>query len=94
MLVSFFLTGPIQAELSEKLAAARAPQAIVAPLVDCARDAAPALLSRATSDPWWAATSAVKVWTGFASPESLLGEAAPACKPALDAALPFLRASS
>ncbi len=68
MLVSFFLTGPLQAEISEKLAAARAPQAIVTQMTDCARDAAPALLERAMSDPWWAATSSFSVWTGWPGP--------------------------
>ena len=94
MLVSFFLTGPLQAEISEKLAAARAPQAIVTQVADCARDAAPALLERAISDPWWAATSSFSVWTGMARPESILVQAAPACCPAVAAARPFLNAAS
>ena len=40
-LVSFFLIEPLQAEMADKLAAARAPQAIVAEVTACARDAAP-----------------------------------------------------
>jgi hypothetical protein len=94
MLVSFFLTGPLQAGISEKLAAARAPQAIVTQMADCARDAAPALLERAMSDPWWAATSSFSVWTGMARPETILVEAAPGCGPAVAAARPFLNAAS
>jgi hypothetical protein len=94
MLVSFFLTGPLQSELSEKLADARAPQAVVSQLSDCARDATPALLDRAISDPWWAATSTFSVWTGMARPESILVQAAPACAPAVAAARPFLNAGS
>lgn len=94
LLVSIFLTGPLQDELNEKLAAARAPQAVVAQVADCARDAAPALVERAVSDPWWAATSTVSVWAGYARPEVILLDAAPACRPAVEAARPFLNQSS
>lgn len=89
-LISFFLTGPLQTEINEKLAAAGAPQAIVKPLIDCAREAAPAVLERALSDPWWAATSTLSVWTGYSRPETILSDAAPACRPAIEAARPFL----
>ena len=94
MLVSIFLTGPLQSELADKLAAARAPQAVVTQLGACARDAAPALVERAVSDPWWAATSVVAVWTGFSRPEAILLAAAPGCAPAVAAARPFLEAGS
>lgn len=89
-LVSIFLTGPLQAELSEKLAAARAPQAIVAQVTDCAAAAAPVILDKVVSDPWWAATNVVRVWAGLARADSVLIDAAPACRPAIDAARPFL----
>ena len=93
MLVSIFLTGPLQSELSEKLAAARAPQAVATQVAGCARDAAPALVDRAVSDPWWAATSAFAVWAGYSRPEAILLDAAPACRPAVEAARPFLNAN-
>lgn len=94
LLVSIFLTGPLQDELSGKLAAARAPQAIVAQVTDCARDAAPALVERAVSDPWWAATSTLSVWAAYSRPEAILLDAAPACRTAVEAARPFLNAGS
>lgn len=93
-LISFFLTGPLQTELNEKLAAARAPQAIVTQVADCAREAAPAVLERALSDPWWAATSSLSVWAGYSRPETILFDAAPACRPAIEAARPFLAAAA
>ena len=94
LLVSIFITGPLQSELTEKLAATRAPQAIVTQVADCAREAAPVLVERAFSDPWWAASSALTIWTGYARPEAVLVDAAPACRPAVEAAKPFLNAGS
>lgn len=45
-LLSFFLVQPIQAELQEKLAAARAPAAVVSEVTACVRDAAlPSLIA-------------------------------------------------
>ena len=88
--VSFFLTGPLQAELSEKLQMARAPQEIVSSLMDCSKEAAPAIVDRVLSDPFWALTQTFNVWTGQKQPEAVLLEAAPACAGAIDAARPFL----
>ena len=87
-LVSFFLIDPLQAEMSKRLTAAGAPPTVVA----CARTATPALVDRATGDPWWAATTAVGIWLGSTKPDAVLVEAAPACAPAIDAARPFLTA--
>ena len=89
-LVSFFLIEPLQAKMADKLAAARAPQAVLADVSACAKAARPAIVDRATSDPWWAVSSIVQVWIGSATPEALLADAAPACKPAIEGARPFL----
>jgi hypothetical protein len=89
-LVSFFLVQPLQAEMSERLAAARAPQAVVADVVGCARAATPLIVARATSDPWWVAASAFGIWVGTRRPEQVLLEAAPGCTGAVQAARPFL----
>jgi hypothetical protein len=88
-LISFFLLEPLQAEVAEKLKAARAPQAIVNDLANCVQAARPAIVDRATSDPWWAVSSVAQVWIGNAKPEILLADAAPVCRPALEAARPF-----
>jgi hypothetical protein len=90
-LVSFFLIEPLQAEMADKLAAARAPQAIVTDVASCARTATPLILARATSEPWWAASTAFGLWIGTTRPEGLLVEAAPGCAGAVQAARPFLR---
>ena len=89
-LVSFFLIEPLQAQMADKLAAARAPQAVIAEVAACARTAAPIIVERATANPWWAASNAFGVWTGTARPEALLVEAAPGCAGAVEAARPFL----
>lgn len=88
--VTFFLTGPLQTELNEKLAAARAPQAVATHLASCAGKAAPAMIEKALSNPVWAVNSVLGVWTGYARPEAILLDAAPACRPAIEAARPFL----
>ncbi|NNM73082.1 hypothetical protein [Enterovirga aerilata] len=89
-LLSLFLIQPLQAELTERLEAARVPQAVVAEVAACTRQAAPRVLDRALSDPVWAAGSAIRVWFGAARPEALLVEIAPGCAPAVAAARPFL----
>lgn len=89
-LVSFFLLEPLQGEIADKLAAARAPQAVIAEITSCARTAAPVIVERAVGDPWWAASGAFRVWAGTADPEALLLEAAPGCASAARAARPFL----
>ncbi len=94
-LVSFFLVQPLQAEMSERLAAGRAPQAVVAEVAACARAATPLIVARATSDPWWVASNAFGIWVGTRRPEQVLVEAAPGCTGPVQAARPFLsRAAS
>jgi hypothetical protein len=89
-LVSFFVVEPLQTELADKLAAARAPQAIVSQVSQCAREATPVLADRVMLDPTWGVTETLKIWTGMTSPEAVLGDAAPSCAAAVQAARPFL----
>jgi hypothetical protein len=89
-LISMFIVEPLQADLAEKLRTARAPQAIVADVSSCASAAAPAIIERATSNPWWAVSAAVGVWAGTARTGDLLVEAAPRCASAITAAGRFL----
>ena len=89
-LVSFFLIQPVQAQIAEALSAARAPQAVVAQMTACAHSAAPVLLERAAADPWWAVSTATRLWVGLAKPEIVLAEGAPGCAAAIEAARPFL----
>jgi hypothetical protein len=89
-LVSFFLLEPLQGEIADKLAAARAPQALIAEITSCARTAAPAVVERSFSDPWWAAAGALRVWAGAGDLGELLVEAAPGCAGAVRSARPYL----
>jgi hypothetical protein len=89
-LISFFLVDPLQADLSERLAAARAPAAVIDDVTTCAETAVPVMIERATGDPWWAVTSAFGVWTGMADPAAILLEAAPSCAGAVTAAESYL----
>jgi hypothetical protein len=90
-IVSFFITGPLQAELSERMNAARAPATIVTDVMTCAGAAAPLVVQRVLSDPGWALTQTFNVWTGQRKAEAVLLDAAPACSAAIEAAGPFLR---
>jgi hypothetical protein len=90
-LVGFFLLEPLEARLAEKLQAAKVPKNIIAQVQDCARTDAPALVERVMSDPLWGAQAAVRVWTGTTSPAVILADALPGCRPAIEAAEPFLR---
>jgi hypothetical protein len=92
-LVATFLVGPLQASLNEALTAARAPAATLSLVADCAAAASPALATRAASEPVWLVQTAIGVWIGTLRPEAVLGDAAPACAPALAAARPFLGSS-
>jgi hypothetical protein len=76
--------------MNEKLAAARAPQAIVQDVAACTRAAAPSALARLTADPWWGVTTVAAVWMGTTPPEQVLIDVAPECRTALAAARPYL----
>lgn len=89
-LVATFLVAPVQASLGEALAAARAPASTITALADCASAATPAIVARAAQEPVWLVQTAFGLWIGTLRPEAALGEAAPACAPAISAARPFL----
>lgn len=90
MILAFFLLDPLKAALTEELSAANAPAAVVSQVTACASEAAPAIIEHATNDPWWALSSAFRLWTGMAKPDAVFIEAAPACKSAVAAARPYL----
>jgi hypothetical protein len=89
-LVASFVIAPLQASLNETLTAARAPAATLSLVADCAAAATPALAARAAQEPVWLMQTAFGVWIGSLRPEAVLGDAAPACGPAVAAARPFL----
>jgi hypothetical protein len=85
-----FLVGPFQTEFSDRLAVARAPQAVVAQIGACATAAVPALAGRLAEDWQWVVTRGVGIWIGTTSAEAVLSEAVPECRDALASARPFL----
>ena len=88
--ISFFLVEPLHEHLNEMLAKARVPQAVVNEVISCAQTAAPVIVERAASDPWWAVFNGIRLWAGWVRPDALLVDAAPRCAPAVHAARPFL----
>lgn len=89
-LASLLLIEPIQAGITDRLAAAQAPQAVISELTACAGAAAPAIVARAAGEPLWTISTAFRLWTGWTRPETVLAETAPGCGPAVEAARPFL----
>jgi hypothetical protein len=93
-LVSFILLQPIERAITDQLARAEAPRAVVEQVVACTRQAAPAALDRVSEDPVWAVSTVLGLWWGDEDAGSVLAEVAPACDAALQAARPFLRAGA
>ncbi len=89
-LVSLFLVEPFQNEMRERLAAARVPREVAQQVAQCGRVATPVLADRVMADPWWGATTVVRVWAGATTAEAVLAETVPACGPAVRAVRPFL----
>lgn len=90
-LVGLFVIDPLQAELARRLTAARAPQAVIGEVRACLEAATPVVSDRLTSDPVWFLDIAFRAWTGLERPDILVVRAVPACRPALEAARPFLQ---
>lgn len=89
-LLSTFVVAPFHAEIADKLALARAPQAVIAEVGACAGAAVPALTERLSGDWQWVVTRTVGIWIGTTTADAVLAEAVPQCRAALAAAAPFL----
>jgi hypothetical protein len=89
-LVSLFLVEPFEAEMRERLAGARVPREAAQQVAQCARAATPVLAERVMADPWWGATTVVRVWAGATTADAVLTETVPTCGPAVRAVQPFL----
>jgi hypothetical protein len=89
-LVSLLIVDPLQAEMSERLAQVRAPQAVIADVRTCAEASLPRLADRAMAEPMWVVSTALNVWTGQTTPEDILGNTTPQCGAALKAAKIYL----
>ncbi|MFM8356424.1 MAG: hypothetical protein ACKOBM_16190 [Gammaproteobacteria bacterium] len=92
LIANVFIIEPFQAEMSERLASAKAPQAIVQQVMDCAASAPSLLAETFSEDLLGSALIVIKVAIGMTSTEAVLAAKAPACAAALAQARPFLEA--
>ncbi|MDP9813828.1 hypothetical protein J2W42_006704 [Rhizobium tibeticum] len=76
---SMFLIEPLQAEVAERVAAAKAPTEIALASQECLTTQAPRLLERATNEVGWAVSNAVGLSIGWTDPTDLLDKSAPGC---------------
>ncbi|WP_114943458.1 hypothetical protein [Microvirga calopogonii] len=88
--VSVLIVDPLQAEMNERLARIRAPQAVIADVRTCAEASLPKLADRALADPLWVVTTTFDVWTGRTAPEQILGGTSTQCDAAIKAAKVYL----
>ena len=89
--VQILLLGPFEAQISDKLAQVNAPDAVISQVKTCASSAMPILIQRVSDDPWWGGRTVVDVWIRRTAPERVIGDAVPACRPAIEGAMPYLR---
>jgi hypothetical protein len=92
--VQFLILGPFETHISDKLAQANPPYEVIAQVKACTSSAMPILTQRVSDDPWWAARTVVAVWVRGTAPERVIGDAVAACRPAIKAATPYLRAAT
>lgn len=89
-LLATFVIGPVQAEFATRMQAAQAPAAIVSQVQACVTSGTPALVARATNDPFWGITTTISVVAGLTDAKTVLAEASPGCAAAVAAVRPFL----
>lgn len=85
-IVQTVILDPLQTEISDRLVRARVPPQIITQVSECTKLSLPALVRRATDDPQWAIVIALDVWLKRKTPEKVVEEAAPSCKPVMDSA--------
>ncbi len=90
LLVRLFVLDPLQAEVSQRLMNAQVPPAMVSRVKSCTTTALPALVKRVQSDPQWAIGISLDVWLKRRSAEQVADEAAPVCRPPIDAVRSYL----
>jgi hypothetical protein len=90
-IVQFLILGPVEARITDQLSKANVPYEVVGQVKTCAASSMPILIQRVRDDPWWGAQTVVNVWVRRTSPEQLIGQFAPGCAPAIQAANAYLR---
>jgi hypothetical protein len=89
-LLATFVIGPVQAELTSAMQAVKAPAAVMQQVQDCVVNGTPALVARATKDPFWGITTTISVMTGIVDAQSVLAGTSPQCAAAIGAVKPLL----
>ncbi|PZA12793.1 hypothetical protein DNX69_06675 [Rhodopseudomonas palustris] len=85
-----FITGPLQTELDNRLGKAGVPPEVMSQLKSCVNRGVPAFVDRMSSQPGWAIGIALDIWLKRTQPELIVDQAAPNCRPAVDAARRYL----
>ena len=89
-LLATFVIAPVQAEFQSRMSGIEVPAAIVQQVQGCIVNGAPALVARATEEPWWGLTTGLSVAIGFTDATTVLAGSSPECAAALSAVTPLL----
>jgi hypothetical protein len=90
MLVSSLIVEPAQTELSARLARVGAPPAVIRDISSCVSAAHPVLARVYSEDPVHGVITGIKIWTGMTTYQAVLQAEVPDCRPALEAARPYI----
>ena len=85
-LLATFIIGPMQTELE----GLKAPAEVMQQVQACVVSGTPALVSKATSDPFWGITTTISVAAGLTDATSVLANTSPQCATAVEAVKPFM----
>lgn len=89
-LLATFVIAPVQAEFESRMSGIEMPAAVLQQVQGCIMNGAPALVTRATEEPFWGLTTGVSVAVGLTDATSVLAGASPECAAALAAVTPLL----
>jgi len=88
-LLATFVIAPVQAEFESRMASIEITAAIVQQVQGCIMNGAPALVTRATEEPFWGLTTGVSVAVGLTDATTVLAGSSPECAAALAAVTPL-----
>lgn len=89
-LLATFVIAPVQAEFESRMSGVEVPAAIVQQVQGCIVNGAPALVTRATEEPFWGLTTGISVAVGLTDATSVLAGSSPECAAAIAAVTPLL----
>jgi hypothetical protein len=89
-LLATFVITPVQAEFESRMSGVEVPAAIIQQVQGCIVNGAPALVTRATEEPFWGLTTGISVAVGLTDATSVLAGSSPECAAAMAAVTPLL----